>query len=145
LGRPDEPAGRAVVARAVRRARRPDLALRDASGGPRRSARLRHRGRPRRAGRSPAGPLRGAGDQHGQQPLILETAMYIDRHRVAELIALSAAAARSAAERDLYRDHLEVLLVNLYNGATPAAREAFLKQMNAVPADQKPWTAVMRP
>lgn len=71
--------------------------------------------------------------------------MYIDRHRVAELIALSAVAVRSAAERDLYRDHLEVLLANLYNGATPAAREAFLKHMNAVPADQKPWAAVMRP
>lgn len=68
--------------------------------------------------------------------------MLADRHRIATVIALSQV---PEAERAAHQDALEALLVHLYHGATPAAREAFRKRMDPVPASQKPWGALVRP
>lgn len=68
--------------------------------------------------------------------------MLIDRHRVAAVIALSRV---PEAERAARQDALEALLVHLYQGATPAAREAFRKRMDPLPQSQKPWGALDRP
>jgi hypothetical protein len=68
--------------------------------------------------------------------------MLADRHRIAAVIALSQV---PEAERAAHQDALETLLVHLYHGATPAAREAFRKRMDPVPASQKPWGALVRP
>lgn len=71
--------------------------------------------------------------------------MLIDRHLVAELIDLSGIAGGSAADRQAHQDALETLLVRLYTGSTPAARQAFRTRLDPIPQDQKPWAAVLRP
>lgn len=68
--------------------------------------------------------------------------MLIDRHRTAAVIALSRV---PEAERDAHQDALETLLVHLYQNATAAARAAFRKRMDPLPASQKPWGALTRP
>lgn len=68
--------------------------------------------------------------------------MLVDRHSVAALLALSQV---SEAERVAHQGALEVLLVRLFQSATPAGREAFLKRMELVPKNEKPWGALVRP
>lgn len=68
--------------------------------------------------------------------------MLADRHRTAAVIALSRV---PEAERAAHQDALQTLLVHLYQGATPAAREAFRKRMDPLPQSQKPWGALERP
>jgi hypothetical protein len=71
--------------------------------------------------------------------------MLIDRHLVAALIGLSQVARTSEAERDAHQEALETLLVRLYTGASPAARQAFRSRMDPIPQSEKPWAAVVRP
>lgn len=66
----------------------------------------------------------------------------VDRHRVVALIELSRASSNSAAAKAANREAFETVLVGLYMAATPAARAEFLKQMDPVPATEKPWAAV---
>lgn len=71
--------------------------------------------------------------------------MLIDRHLIAALIGLSQVARKSEAERDAHQEALETLLVRLYTGASPAARQAFRSRMDPIPQSEKPWAAVVRP
>lgn len=68
--------------------------------------------------------------------------MLVDRHRTAAVIELSRV---PEAERAVHQDALETLLVHLYQNATPAARAAFRKRMDPLPASDKPWGALVRP
>lgn len=68
--------------------------------------------------------------------------MQINRHHVAAVLDLGEV---PSAERPLYQDALEALIVTLYRGANAVARDAFTKRMEALPQDSRPWGAVVRP
>jgi hypothetical protein len=72
--------------------------------------------------------------------------MLVNRHHARYLIDLGQVAqGKSAEQLAPLKDHLDAFLNTLGGAATPAARRAFDEQMQRLPKDDRPWSAIRRP
>ena len=72
--------------------------------------------------------------------------MLVNRHHAQYLIDLGEVAqGKSAEQLAALKDRLDALLGTLAGAATPAARRTFEAQMQRLPNDDRPWSAIRRP
>jgi len=72
--------------------------------------------------------------------------MLVDRHHAQYLIDLGEVAqGRSAEQLVALKDRLDAFLGTLAGAAAPAARRAFEAQMQRLPNEDHPWSAIRRP
>ena len=72
--------------------------------------------------------------------------MLVDRHHAQYLIDLGVVAqGKSAEQLAPLKDRLDAFLGTLGGAATPAARRAFEAQMQRLPNEDHPWSAIRRP
>ena len=72
--------------------------------------------------------------------------MLVNRHHALYLIDLGQVAQdKTAQQLAALKDRLDAFLGTLAGAATPAARRAFEAQMQRLPSDDRPWSAIRRP